>query len=141
MRITSLGDSTPSEIMDKLLDILGPDNQPDLLFRYHFLQILPDYVRAPLSLCNMRDVSQLAAHADRIFHAGRPRAAALALEATMSDPAEEVDHVKPQRHGRDRKRQDDWLCFYHRCYGKDARRCVSPCRMQNAKNGQSGQRQ
>jgi hypothetical protein len=84
---------------------------------------------------------QLAAHADRIFHAGRPRAAALALEATMSDPAEEVDHVKPQRHGRDRKRQDDWLCFYHRRYGKDARRCVSPCRMQNAKNGQSGQRQ
>ncbi|GFO39910.1 retrovirus-related pol polyprotein [Plakobranchus ocellatus] len=46
--IKERGDSKPSEVMDKMLALLG-DHRPCILFRHIFLRFLPEAIRAPLA--------------------------------------------------------------------------------------------
>ena len=46
--IKKLGDRKPSEVMDKMLALLG-DHRPCFLFRHIFLRLLPEAIRAPLA--------------------------------------------------------------------------------------------
>ena len=132
-RITGLGELKPSELMDKLLCILG-GNPPDLMFRYHFLQCLPDYVRTTLSFSTEEDMLLLAQEADRIFAAGRPRDVFVQEASGRADVAVQdstVDHVSRNQKRRERKRlshkQSSGFCFYHARFGSKAHRCQEPC--------------
>ncbi|KAL7842148.1 hypothetical protein SRHO_G00238370 [Serrasalmus rhombeus] len=58
-----LGDSKPSELMDRMLDLLG-DNKPGFLFLHLFLRQLPAHVRAALANTASTDCRELAAEAD-----------------------------------------------------------------------------
>ena len=49
-----LGDSKPSELMDKMLSLLG-EHKPCLLFRHIFMQQLPDHIRIPLASSTTSD--------------------------------------------------------------------------------------
>lgn len=134
MGITSLGDYKPSDLMDRFLNLLG-GHEGGILLRYHFLRLLPDYVRSALSLSTAKDLRKLAAQADCIFLAGRDTQSIF----TASQNAE-IDRVQ-RRQDSPRKTTSSspgW-CFYHSRFGDKARKCVSPCTWQG--NGPSGQQQ
>ena len=56
--IRGLGDLKPSELMDNMLALIG-SYTPCVLFKYLFLQQLPEYVRAPLSCSIIIDCMKL----------------------------------------------------------------------------------
>lgn len=148
--ISSLGDQKPSQVMEKMLHLLG-ESSPGLMFRFHFLRILPDFVRNTLSLSKETDCERLAAEADRIFLIGRPSSS-----STLDAIAEEhedghVDRVTSlsRRHKNKRaprfnrtpaESDSHGLCFYHHRFGGEARRCTSPCTWRPG-NAAQGQRQ
>ena len=57
--IPALGDERPSQIMDRMLHLLG-GCEGGILFRYHFISILPIYVKNTLALSTTTDLQQLA---------------------------------------------------------------------------------
>jgi hypothetical protein len=118
--------------MDHILNLLG-NHEGGILLRYHFLRLLPDFVRSALSLSATTDLRKLAAEADRIFLAGRDQPV-LSLEHSSNNP--EVNRVHRRSKREDRRTS---LCFYHARFGAKAQKCVSPCTWQG--NGSSGQQQ
>lgn len=135
LAITSLGDSRPSEVMERILGLLG-GKEGGILLRYHFLRILPDYIRNTLALSKATTLQQLAAAADDIFLSGRDAGAQHVL-STEDDAAVDRIQAKPRgrrpppppRHG---------LCYYHARFGAKAKKCESPCSWQG--NEPAGQR-
>lgn len=119
--ITNIGGRKPSEVMDDMLLLLG-DNQPDVLFRHHFVSILPDFVRNVLSFSETTDPAELAVEADRIFISGRPGIPSNSVFDVNQDDAS-VDHVSRQR----RKQPSNKFCYYHRNFGARAHKCSQPC--------------
>ena len=136
--ITGLGELKPSEMMDHMLCLLG-SNTPGLMFRYHFLNILPDYVRNTLAYSTQDDLALLAAEADRIFICGRPRAPTdmPINSAALEDPA-----VNRVAHTRSRKQATsaNKPCFYHARFGAKAIKCEGNCSWKPG-NGSQGQQQ
>ena len=67
--LSGLGDLVPSQLMDKMLDLLG-EHKPCFLFKHLFLRRLPDYVRTALVTSTIVDYKQLAQEADKIYASG-----------------------------------------------------------------------
>ncbi|TWW74045.1 Retrovirus-related Pol polyprotein from transposon 297 [Takifugu flavidus] len=107
--LQGLGESKPSELMDKMLDLLG-EHKPDFLFIQLFLRLLPPQVRA--ALANTAICRALAAEADKFFFASQPTYVAAFLTAAAAAP---------------RHQQVSGLCFFHARFGVKARRCRPPC--------------
>lgn len=131
MSITSLGDYKPSELMDRFLNLLG-DHDGGILLRYHFLRLMPDFVRSTLSLTTTKDLRKLSAQADTIFLAGRDTGS----QSICSTEDAEVDRVHRRQNT---AKKSTGLCFYHSRFGDKARKCTSPCNWQG--NGPTGQQQ
>jgi len=145
-KVQSLGDWKPSELMDHLLSLLG-DHEPDLMFRYHFFQCLPDYIRTTLAYSETTDPDRLAEEADRIFVAGRPKEASISETSAEAAPSQ-VDRVattlaKRQQHRRVGQRAaTGGACYYHERFGDNALKCRAPCTWQSASgNAARGPRQ
>lgn len=136
MGISSLGDYKPSDLMDRFLNLLG-NHEGGILLKYHFLRLLPDFVRSALSLSATTDLRKLAEEADRIFLAGRDNNMQPILSLEHSKNAE-VDRVH-RRKREDHHTKPSALCFYHSRFGAKAQKCSSPCTWQG--NGSSGQQQ
>lgn len=126
--LTGLGDNKPSELMDKMLALLG-DHEPCFLFRHIFLTQLPDFVRTSLANSkNKNNPRALALEADQ-----------LVIASTHVAPTPNVHQV---RHHRVTPQAD--VCSYHRRFGNNARKCLEPCKFsqrfkQNQGNGSTGQ--
>lgn len=136
LSITSLGDSKPSEVMDRILSLLG-NHEGGILLRYHFLRILPDYVRNALSLSKTNDLRALAAEADLIFQTGRDSRPTTQVFAGENEA--EVDRIQRNRHAQrgGTHASAPNLCFYHARFGSKAKKCSPPCSMSgNEKAGQ-----
>ncbi|GFN81503.1 retrovirus-related pol polyprotein [Plakobranchus ocellatus] len=70
--IKELGDSKPSEVMDKMLALLE-DYRSCFLFRHIFLRLLPEAIRAPLAnSSNNSDYRALAKEADNLYNSLTP---------------------------------------------------------------------
>ena len=110
-----LGDSKPSELMDKMLSLLG-EHKPCFLFRHIFMQQLPDHVRIPLASSTTSDYRELAQEADRLCIAGNLSLNTASLRCEKIDALPEVDSV----------------CWYHRRFGAAAQKC-SPTWKEHAK--------
>jgi len=121
--ITSLGGSKPSEVMDRMLLLLGNDTA-GLLFLHHFLSILPEFVRSVLSVSSETDPQRLAAEADKIFLQGAPAPVSTVCDVS-SDVHDTVNAVGHGRAGRAASTRD--LCYYHKNYGVRATKCRKPC--------------
>lgn len=124
--LTGLGDSKPSELMDRMLSLLG-HHEPCFLFRHIFLSQLPEYVRT--SLANSKNKHN-------------PRALALEADQLVIASGQIAPHVHHVRHNRVTQQTD--VCFYHKKFGRDARKCMEPCKFsqrfkQNQGNGSAGQ--
>lgn len=129
-----LGDSKPSELMDRMLDLLG-EHKPDFLFLHLFLRQLPTQVRAALANTAITDCRELAAEADKFFLASQQHcAAALPAGAVPETPN---DHMLAAA-ATPRRQQSSGLCFYHAKFGPKAKRCRSPCSFSGVGNAKAG---
>ncbi|GFO11982.1 retrovirus-related pol polyprotein [Plakobranchus ocellatus] len=107
--IKELGDSKSSEVMDKTLALLG-DHWPCFLFRYIFLQLLPEATRAPLAnSSNNSDYRALAKEADNLYHSLTPN---ITVCTTVQQPIKLHADLS----------EIDSICWFHRKFGSNARR-------------------
>ena len=130
--LNGLGDSKPSELMDKMLNLLGA-HQPDFLFVQLFLRQLPSQVRAALANTDTSNCRALAAEADKVFLAGQQHCASalLPVQPGLSPPSDTTVAAAMPSFSRRQdpgRREDSSLCWYHVKFGAKAKRCISPCK-------------
>lgn len=136
--IRDLGDNKPTELMDKMLALLG-DHKPCFLFRQIFLRMLPESIRAPLANSpNMTNYRALAKEADNLYNSLTPsmRVCSSIQQTSLSPPMFTPDNLP----------ELDTICWFHRKFGSNARRCTKPCKHFNTfkgkkhqENGRAGQ--
>ena len=114
LHMAPLGDQKPSQLMDKMLGLLGK-NKADFLFRQIFLEQLPEQICAVLVHSGEKDCRELAKKADSLYEANQQTAQVNKLQRPRKRNQSGQDKDKPK------------LCFYHKRWGNKAHRCVAPC--------------
>ena len=113
--IKELGGHKPSELMDKMLALLG-DHRPCFLFRHIFLRLLPEAIWAPMvnssNICGYR---ALAKEADNLYNSLTPN---VTVCTTVQQPMKSHADLS----------EIDYICWFHRKFGSNARRCTNPCK-------------
>lgn len=109
--LNGLGDVKPSQLMDSMLALLKR-NEPCFLFRFLFLQQLPDYVRGPLSISPISDMRNLALEADKLYFSGRPSSTHIRAAVTQRLPHTSIENI----------------CWYHHRFQHQARKCHPSCK-------------
>ncbi|KAL1256234.1 hypothetical protein QQF64_011779 [Cirrhinus molitorella] len=135
--LQGLGDSKPSELMDRMLDLLG-EHKPDFLFTQLFLRQLPAHVRAALANTSITDCRALAEEADKFFLASQQHCMAALLP--LHDTSAPLDNSTVFPATTSRQQQSPGLCFYHAKFGAKAKRCRSPCSFGGMGNARAGAR-
>lgn len=139
--LQGLGDSKPSELMDRMLDLLG-EHRPDFLFIQLFLRQLPSQVRAALANTTITDCRRLAEEADKFFLASQGHFAAALFPAhissVMRDDATLIAATTSRRQQSAGTQQPSGLCFYHAKFGTKANKCRPPCSFSVSGNGRAG---
>lgn len=139
--LQGLGDSKPSELMDRMLDLLG-EHRPDFLFIQLFLRQLPSQVRAALANTTITDCRRLAEEADKFFLASQEHCAAAFFPAHVAMVTREdstlVAATTSRRQQFPGPQQPSGLCFYHAKFGSKATKCRSPCSFGGAGNVRAG---
>lgn len=127
--LNGLGDTKPSELMDKMLALVTT-HEPCFLFRYIFMQQLPDFVRVPLANSTESDFRKLALQADQLYNSANQQVHAV------------QNHNSPPSEDSVTRSGSQGLCWYHDRYGDKAKRCNPPCKLyRNSKNAGSGNAQ
>ena len=124
-KISGLGDSKPSELMDSMLALLG-SHEPCFLFRHLFMTQLPDFIRTPLATSTETDCRKLALEADKYFVSGKEVTPSASVDAVQK-PVSSARSNKPVSA---RPVQTSDVCWYHQRFGNRAKRCLSPCQFQ-----------
>ena len=112
-------DGTPSAFLSKILASLPIGEDPEhILFKALFLRQLPADVQDHLACSTALTTRQLAEHADAYFALSGDR---------LNQPSPLVDNVDVVAIDCNRQKCSTktatCLCFYHRRYGKEAKRC------------------
>lgn len=139
--LQGLGDSKPSELMDRMLDLLG-EHRPDFLFTQLFLRQLPTQVRAALANTTITDCRRLAEEADKFFLASQGHCAAAFFPAHVAtvtgDDSTLIGATTSRRQQSSGPQQLTGLCFYHAKFGSKATKCRSPCSFGGLGNARAG---
>ena len=101
-----------------MLALLG-DHPPCVLFEQLFLEHLPEDIRMQLVDAQIDDCRKLAKHADALW-----------TSQDMEYSTNAVHHNRPTKQKVNKipsQSPQDGLCFYHRTFGKAARKCTEPC--------------
>lgn len=141
LSLTGLGDCRPSELMEKMLAVLGSAD-PSFLFTHIFLRQLPTPVRTALAsspVSSTKDYRAIAAEADRIFLANRQQFVNALLPA-QSSPLSREDTLDTVSAVAARRQPDDGLCYYHSRFGARAKQCRQPCSFRGQGNAKAGAR-
>ncbi len=120
-----MGDGTPSALLSKMLASLPIGEDPEhILFNALFLRQLPADVQDHLARSTALTTRQLAEHADAYFTLSGAR---------LNQPSPLVGNVDVAAIDCNRQKHTKTatsLCFYHRRYGKEAKRCTqNNCQM------------
>ena len=131
LSLNGLGDGKPSELMERMLAVLGSAD-PSFLFAHIFLRQLPAPVRTALAsspLFASKDYRAVAVEADRIFLANRQQ-----FVHALLPPQHTSAPFPPQGYDPDtaaavtaRRQRDDGCCYYHARFGAKAKQCRQPC--------------
>ena len=124
LHLSPLRDQKPSELMDKMLGLLG-EHKPDFLFRQLFLEQLPSQVRSVLVHSKVTDCKDLAKAADSLQESTQ--------HLPTSGDINKVSTKKPKRTDKTTSDKSDnapRMCFYHKKWGNNAHRCLQPCTWQ-----------
>lgn len=117
--INGLGDSKPSELMDKMLALVPSGKEPGFLLKEVFLRQLPTEVQSILTQHEYASLRDLAKAADKHF-----LSTGMTINATSKIQ-------KPTR-----KSDNKDICWYHEKYGNKAKKCLDPCKFSG--NGTAG---
>lgn len=142
LSLNGLGDGKPSELMERMLAVLGSAD-PSFLFTHVYLRQLPAPVRTALAcspLSSSKDYRALAAEADRIFLANRQQFvhALLPNQSASAQPPPLVDTTDTAAAVTARRQRDDGLCYYHARFGAKAKQCRKPCSFGAQGNARAG---
>lgn len=139
--LQGLGDSKPSELMDRMLDLLG-EHRPDFLFTHLFLRQLPPQVRAALANTTITECRKLAEEADKFFLASQGHCESTFFPAHIAsatrDESTLIAATIPRRQQFSGSQQPSGLCFYHAKFGNKANKCRPPCSFGGSGNARAG---
>jgi hypothetical protein len=142
-----LGGRRPSEMMEAMLALLPPGEQPGLLFKAHFIHRLPVEMRERVALgLQGTEPRALAALADELYHVRNSRQPVAAVAAAPDDKGDfTMEQLvaamagakfkgKPawrrkKQSGEANSKADDGghtLCYSHKKYGEKAYNCKEP---------------
>ena len=128
--INGLGERTPAQLMDYMLNLLG-DEEPGSLFIELFLRQLPPHVRTALGNSDISDPRALAEEAEGYFgatpHTAQEHVAPLQVPPGYLAPVRDVRVSGNQRGGRREHDQREGWCYYHARFGVKAKTCRAPC--------------
>jgi hypothetical protein len=135
-----IGDMRPSMLMDSMLSLLPPGDQPGTLFLAMYLRRLPTTIRDQLGAIEFNTPRAMAEHADLLWDARGGSAGHVAAIGGQSDRGRRRSPFRspnrggrsPNRNGRQRQQTPgpDGLCFYHHRFADRAYRCTPPCAWQ-----------
>ena len=137
----------PTALLRRLQSL---NSDPTTLFRAHFLALLPSEVRSVLAGREIPDIADLAKAADRIMEArgsdnDTPPATLQAVRARSSQlrrPPTRQGGGDVERATTPGNKESTHVCYYHIRFGKDARRCLPWCLLndgvRNQLNGGQG---
>ena len=137
--IQGLGDSKPSELMERMLNLLGGE-APCFLFMELFRRNLPAGVRVALANTAIAEPRALAEVADRFFLANQHPSPDLIAPAVSSAPPVYRSAARDNAGSQDQRGATAGLCFFHARFGAKAKQCRSPCNFNQAGNGRAGAR-
>ena len=147
--LQGLGDSKPSELMDRMLDLMG-EHEPDFLFVQLFLRQLPSQVRAALANTMITDCRRLAEEADTFFLAGQGHCVAAVFPAhitpvTLDDSTLVAATTSRRQQSSDPQQssgpqRSSGMCFYNAKFGPKALKCLPPCSYGGLGNARAGAR-
>ena len=131
------GDMKPSKLMSSMLALLPVGHEPCFFLQGAFLKRLPADVHAHLLRDDFSDLISLALKADKIYQS---RVASNPVYAVSSTPEDSINAVRSSGSSRPRRsatphasnRQDNrsqspTMCYYHRTWGSQAKKCRAPC--------------
>ena len=131
------GDMKPSKLMSRMLALLPLNHKPCFFLQGAFLKRLTANVRAHLIRDDFSDPISLAHKADEIYQS---RVSSNPVYAVSSAPEDSVNAVRssassrPQRSAtphasshQDSRSQSSNMCYYHRSWGSQAKKCRAPC--------------
>nr|CAH8821166.1 unnamed protein product [Trichobilharzia regenti] len=152
-----LGDKTPSQLMRHMQSLVAGRDIDKRLFYQIWLRRLPANIQQVLAFGDDDiDMEKLAKIADRMYERSTPQSVASTsripdtddriqalehkVDTLLSQLAALTTHTRPSRSRSSSRRRlsrspstsrhHDTICWYHRSYGSNARRCRSPCNFQ-----------
>jgi cleavage and polyadenylation specificity factor subunit 1 len=135
LNMSGQGDRRPSDLMDEMLALLGT-HRPCFLFVELFRQQLPTDIRLALATtAASTDLRALAQEADKLW-ASRSQPVALATQAAQPSIMAARHSNAPKARLPKQQESTSEVCFYHKKFGAEARRCRPPCKFQG--NDQAG---
>lgn len=155
--IIEIGDRQPSEVMDEMIRLHGPE-EPNFILRFAFKRLLPQPVRHALSAYPSIDLRAWAREAYRLMSDHDDRALSIAA-VSASPPRQQRRHTPladldesedtpqvaatnyqpcfrrrlttaPMLQAAREERPADGLCYYHRRFAAAAFNCRQPCTWQ-----------
>lgn len=132
LAMQGLGDSKPSELMERMLNLLGPE-EPNFLFIELFLRQMPPHVQTALGNTTVTEPHALAEEADRFFLATQHYAHEVLAPARAYTPL--ATAAPPDRSSAvpDAQVTAGW-CYFHARFGSKAKKCRPPCAYSAAGN-------
>ena len=150
---TELGDRTPSQLLRHMRTLVGDANVDDTIFQQLWMRCLPSHIAACLASCSDKcDLEELAEKAERIQeYYDRPPFFQLAQPKPCPSKPQETEALTkiltkldtlgrnspPPKCGKQRLRSQNRInkpsnhknrvCYYHRTYGDDAKKCQPEC--------------
>ena len=132
LNMLGLGNSKPSQLMDKMLALLG-DHPPCFLFHEIFLQQLPAHICAHLIQAKLTDCRVMALAADALWTASGSSINAV-QHTTNATPHNNVSKLRPTfarasptQLSTNHPVEPSSLCFFHQHFGDAAHQCHPPC--------------
>jgi hypothetical protein len=125
-----IGDMRPSMLMDSMLSLLPPGDQPGTLFLAMYLRRLPTNMRDQLGALEFKSPRAMAEHADLLWDARGGAAGQVAAIGGKSERGRRRSPFRsPNRGNRPRQQTPgpDGLCFYHHRFAERAFKCTPPC--------------
>ena len=139
LKDTSLGDRSPSDVLREIrqnIRRMDPSftNENSPIIRDMFFRTLPINIQQSLLCQPDNDLETLAQFADKIMRLSKQNQWQTQISQCQNEDSTKLDaidqlriEVNALRRSIQKRSDDQSMCFYHRTFGYNARKCVKPC--------------